>query len=466
MRVSILSRLGYAFWMGLLLQAATAGPARATGCPDSCDETCGICCTQWEIRAVCGNGKGVASEGGFSSWKAASHAAWEANEVTRTCTPGTDACRETHSCSNRGEVAVWIPYCVERNRQPDLERTAALQALEGQSGAVDNALRSLSELSKQRLTTSARGKSTALQQKLRSLSTQLGEARDRVKTPTAKPDTKGRGAASLAALLRTAAQAVEESQTVASDPTSIDTAAVERERKKEEEKERARAAAAKAPEPRTPEPKQPEPVDRSGIESEAASIEKLLAEARSEAEQASNQLNKALREAGIAKARKAEGEAISRRLSAALGKIPALRAQALEASKRRAVANATAALSKTRADATALLEQLRREQSSASAFVAVAGSVAPPPVSPAVASKPRLIPTCEVAFEPEDGSSGMVLVMDGKRELRIPGRMIVSSGRHSFQVKRGKSVETRTELIVCGRVDRINVAPLAQGAVQ
>jgi hypothetical protein len=66
------------------------------------------------------------------------------------------------------------------------------------------------------------------------------------------------------------------------------------------------------------------------------------------------------------------------------------------------------------------------------------------------------VPSCSIAFGA--GADKVQLAIDGGRPVALPATIKVTSGRHVLAIRRGATTETRTELLVCGQIDALDLS--------
>ena len=109
--------------------------------------------------------------------------------------------------------------------------------------------------------------------------------------------------------------------------------------------------------------------------------------------------------------------------------------------------------------APASVQQGRPAQNVAAPPVAAAPPPPPPPAQVASGGGGGGVPTCEISFEPSEGSKGISLAIDGGRAMPLPAKVSLGSGRHQLSVRRGQAREDRNELFVCGRISVVPIEP-------
>ena len=210
------------------------------------------------------------------------------------------------------------------------------------------------------------------------------------------------------------------------------------------------------------------------VQQQTAPLNKALVDYTTRAGESARALVAFLAHDNVTPAAKRDGDSLLQRLrriearsNAALGRVKDAERPELEPRV------SLAKLEQVRSE-TAELERVTRETCLAStALIASPSSVnhakptqdapaqasQPPPPPPPAVIRGGAVPSCEISFEPSDGSKGLLLSIDGGRAVPLPAKVQLGSGRHALSVRRGQLHDERTELFVCGRISVVPIEP-------
>jgi hypothetical protein len=484
--------------LGVVLACAVAGPApaRAGTCPEGCDPKCASCCKSWAIRAACENGKGVALQGAFGAWSAAKQAADAANQRVQKCSGPGPGCRDYNKCSN-DEAAVWAPYCApDQVVQNPTEAAAAekelgalLASVQAQLAAADDLLPKLQAYGgTANLRAAAKTRATALSTKLTDLRGKLQGVREDVQRRSGQlngSDSK-KLRASHAKLLQEAADAASSARALMADASNVDTEADARARRQAEaeaaskarkeaadrarEEARAKKDAAEAEErARREEAARTAADDKARAESSRANAAareleeatRMIAESQSAFRTKAAELSGFLARPNLTEAATAAGVRLSRCVQDLSGRLAAASSAADAAKAKAATAQGPGALARVKTQARDLGKETKQQCADVTALVGApppSGSQQPPSAPPPAPSPgDPSVPTCDILLDSAPGASGLLVSIDGGARVPLPAKVRLASGKHQFSVSKGKASELRSELILCGRVSRLEL---------
>lgn len=456
-------------------------------CDPACDPTCAKCCQSWTLRATCSNGKGVATQGAYTTYREAKDAADSTNQRVQKCNaPGAGPCRDYARCGP-DEVAVWAPYCA-----PELVRVSASEAAEAtreidallavceaQISSVDDVSQKLAAFSSGgSLNARVKKKIDELIPKLANFKSVLTQMRDNAQQMRDARRTSAADARKLrgnqAKLLRDVMTAVnagrrlcEEAAASPPSPSASPPAPPAPPTEAAPPKPTGGDAAAQAEAAR----------NQAALDKETEETAKPLQEIGALAAGKTAELSTFLGRSDLSENGKNKGMAAARKLYGVGGKVAAVHEAAQSAKAKTPVTAALTAMAKVKGQARELLKDTKQVCDEVKALIETkssyakekpatpqtpppsgSGTAAPGPSVPPSGATERTIPTCEILFEPADNVPGIQISLDGGPAAELPVRLKIASGRHAILVKKGKLSEQLSELLLCGYVSRVPIS--------
>lgn len=417
----------------LVALALVSGDARAADeCGDTCDARCSACCQAWTLRATCSNGKGVALQGVYSSWREASTEADATNLRVKSCAgPGSGSCSDYHRCG--AEVAVWTPWCspdqsIVRPSESALaakELEAVRNVCDAQLAVIDDVMPKLAAFaSANTLTSSAAGEAARLQGALPALKARVAALRS-----TAIQMRDARKATAAAArkfrqsqdrLLQDTVSGVDRARRLMSDSASIDRTAQEADKVLEQ-------------------------------------VRTSLDDTGKQVKAHSDQLSAFLAQKNLTPAASKKGGELARKLESLKARTAGAQEELTAARAKAPPGAAIAAVRGVRTKAQPLIQEVNVACGVVKALIDDKASYSQDKVEPPPSSPPPQEGGCEILFEPATGATGLTISIDGGAVVKLPAKARVASGQHAITVRKASASEQRSELILCGRVSRIEI---------
>ena len=365
---------------------------------------------------------------------------------------------------------MWTAWCSQEQTivRPSESALAAKEfdaignVCDAQLAIIDDVMPKLAAfVSANRLTASAAKEASGLQSALPALKAQVAALRAKVTQMRDARKTTASGAkkfrTSQDRLLQDAVSSIDRARRLISDAASVDRTAEERARKKAmaEEAVQARREAAElaAAERRTQaDAARTQELDKAHDQARAA-----LEGAGKLIQEHSDQLSAFLARRNLTQSAASKGADLARKLSVLKDKTGVAQEALTAARAKTPMDAATVAVGVVRGRAQALLQEVNVVCGAARTLLDDKGSYSEDKVAPPPSDTSPSENTCEILFEAANGASGLTISLDGGSALKLPGKARVASGRHGIMVRKGKATEQRSELILCGRVTRVEI---------